>query len=178
MASSAKFSQRFTIKKGGNMKQKLKKILIASLAILLLNSSIFVYSQYQNELHGKGKLQVASPKIRLISNPTHLEVLDKNTYFTEFQVLNYDENQQISKVNLSYKISVKTNPIDAPLKFELYQLEPDNTEVKTDLTNSFSLKANEKQEHLYKLGICYDLSDTMLEDDTEVFIELETLQTI
>lgn len=162
--------------KGGKMSKKLNKIMTITMAFLLLNSSVFVYSQYQINFQGRGNLQVAQAKIRLISNSTYLEVLDKNTYFEEFRVVNYDENEQVTSVPIAYKIIVKTNDSDAPLNFELCQLQADGTKIKTDLANEFVLQAGQKQENLYQLAISYDFSDKPLNDDTEVFVELEAWQ--
>lgn len=158
------------------MSIKLNKIMMITIAFLLLNSSVFVYSQYYVGFRGHGTLQAAQAKIRLISNSTYLEVLDKNTYFEEFQVLNYDENEQVTKVPVAYKMILKTNYSNSPLNFELFQVQPDGTKIKTDLTNEFVLQANEKQEHLYQLAVTYDFSGAPLEDDTEVFIDLEAWQ--
>lgn len=158
------------------MSTKLNKIMAITMAFLLLNSSVFVYSQYQINFQGCGNLQVAQAKIRLISNSTYLEVLDKNTYFEEFQVVNYDENEQITKVPVAYKIIVKTNDNDAPLNFELYQVQADGSKIKTDFAKEFVLRANEKQENLYQLAVSYNFSDKPLDDDTEVFVALEAWQ--
>lgn len=158
------------------MVTKLHKIIMITIAFLLLNGSVLVYSRYQTNFQGQGNLEVAQPQICLISNSTYLEILDKNTYFEEFQVVNYDENEQITNVPLTYKLLVKTNYSNSPLNFELYQIQEDGTKIKTDLTNEFVLQANERQKHLYQLAVTYDFSERPLEDDTEIFLELEAWQ--
>lgn len=162
------------------MKQKLQKILIACLVFILLNSSIFVYSAYLETLQGKENLQVASPHLNILSTTNFIDILDSNTYTSKFQVVNYDTNEVPSEVNLSYKISVKTNPSNVPLTCKLYKTQINEsgttTETEVDLATTFTMLANQKQEDFYQLSVAYDLSEQDLEQPAEIFIELEAIQ--
>ena len=158
------------------MKQNMKKIVSIGLICLLLNYSILVYSTYQETLRGKGTLQPAIPQIRLIYITSPIEIFGTNTYVTEFQVVNYSEDDQITQVNLAYTLLIRTEPENIPFNFKLYQFDENWNTHEVPLTSSFTFSTNEKQKHHYQLESSYHLPDAPVEENIEIFVDLEIVQ--
>lgn len=158
------------------MKQKVKKIVSIGLICLLLNYSILVYSAYQESLHGEGMLQPAIPQIRLIYVTSPIETFGPYLYGTEFQVVNYSENGQITQVNLAYTLSIRTEPENIPFNFKLYQLDSNYNKHEVPLTRSFTFSTNEMQEHRYRLETSYTLPEAPVTENIGIFVDLEIAQ--
>lgn len=163
------------------MKKK-RTIIIVTLIMLISIGLLTTYSLYKSTEEGQAGLSVASPKVRIISEPATIEELDLQTYSNEFSVVNYDENENVTEVGLDYTLSFEATDKKAPIGAKLYRIEDDGNETEMELdenlntTSKLNFTAGSKQEDKYKLEIYFNLENGKMEENTDFKINLKAIQ--
>ena len=164
------------------MNKKIKVIL--TLLLILLSIVSTSYAKYTRGFMGKAKITVAKPISRVeIKDDIFISNYEKKP--VNFSVYNYEKNGEVSAVKMNYKIIIKSNQNNAPLKYKLYRVNGTNqSEVSLKNENgmisqisSVSMNANSATIHNYKLEIEYDNeSNVKLDENIKISITVQSIQ--
>ena len=132
-------------------KSTIVTIIIISILIILSGISC---ARYINDKLIVSQTKVARPILELV-NGNAIQITNNNTEGEySFKVKNYNKNNEITEVGLTYNIEIITKKDDS-IMYELYKdgekLQMINNKT---INNNFSI--NKKEEHNYNLKIIYD----------------------
>lgn len=122
------------------MKNKKIMIIIALLIVLSISLSLTM-ALYKSSKSGQAQLSVASPKIRLVNETTHIEELDLKHYSNNFKVVSYDESGKNSEVGLKYNLKLEITDEDAPIDMKLFKINSNGTETEVELNKNLETKS-------------------------------------
>lgn len=138
------------------LKLEKKKIAIISIGIIAFIAIFMGYglAKYINQNQIKNSTGVAKPIIEL-ENGESVEISNQNKLgeYT-FKVKNYNQQNEISDVNLNYNVEIISKE-DEAIKYKLYK-EDEEIEVQNNKSKDMKLIKSEKEEHNYTLKILYD----------------------
>ena len=147
-------------------KQKSKKILliiIITLVILLIILSGASLGKAIYNVGIKSQTEVAKP-ILLVEKDSEIIITESNNKEEyRFKVKNYNENNEVSQVDLKYYIEILNDNIDESIHYKLYKGE---TEIKlTDnKTDEMTFPRNLQTEEVYTLKIEYNSDENSIGD--------------
>lgn len=162
---------------------KLKQALIINLIIILFLFSSVTQSTYKEKVSGKINTEVAKPIIRIMGDPeSTIKNLTLEKESMNFSVCNYDKENNITQIGLSYYISLDLSQKDAPITVNLYEIDDNKnehivlmTDYKTDNAKAFTIEG--KQIHNYRLDVVYNPnSNVELQKDFSISIDIESIQ--
>ena len=158
----------------------MKKREIVLFLIILMVISLFISGYSMGKSMSTTKINstadIAKPILEVENNPeiTITSTNKESTY--DFKVKNYNENEEISQVDLSYTVEILTKTEES-ITFKLYR---NNEEIPLENNKSqeFLLEKDKKQEDNYKLKILYDKGKAQGRDIfQDVQIKVHTEQT-
>lgn len=164
------------------MKKGKMIIVIAIITVILSVSLIATKALYKGKETGHANLSVASPKIRLINETTHIEVLDLEKYTNEFKVVNYDQERETSEVGLKYTLFFELTDEDAPIDMKLFKIKDNGTEEEVKLNknletdSNYSFDAGIPQEDNYRLEIWFNLESGKMDENVDLKVNLKSVQ--
>ena len=163
------------------LKRKKTIIEILILITILSISLIITNALYKGEKKGQANLSVASPKIRLINETTHIEELDFEIYSNDFKVVNYDENGDVTEIALNYILLFDMTNEDAPIDMKLYKIEENGSETEVTLDKNLetvpeSFETGEKQKNNYRLKMWFNLETGHMDENVDLNINLKAIQ--
>lgn len=181
------------------MKENVKKfLLIFIIGLLILCGVIYIsYAAYKTNVSGNSITEIATPKIRIISEnnynenddeyantaTTHIKELDNTSvYSNQFKVVNYDEQNYVTEVGMNYKLKLSYTDKLAPIDLKLYKIENDGTEKevvlneKLETTDFFEFIANKKEEQNYRVELNFNLSSGKMEKNVDVKVDVIATQ--
>ena len=140
-----------------------KKIVISFFIISFLFIHILiniVEAKYVFENIVNLEFKIEKPIIDINSEDSKIYSLDSGKLDYKFQIVNYDKEDNINRLNMEYYIEIVSNKLNL---FNI-KLVKDDKEVKLDKnkTEGFNLLKNEKQEDNYCLYV--SLKDDCLEN--------------
>ena len=140
-----------------------KKIVISFFIISFLFIHILiniVEAKYVFENIVNLEFKIEKPIIEINSEDSKIYSLDSGKLDYKFQIVNYDKEDNINRLNMEYYIEIVSNKLNL---FNI-KLVKDDKEVKLDKnkTEGFNLLKNEKQEDNYCLYV--SLKDDCLEN--------------
>ena len=118
-------------------KKKFTTKIFAIWVVLVAFITPIAFSVYQNNFTKSGDLEMADPIFRMknITQTTQIEDLKSGIYYHDFKIANYDENNDVSSVNLSFQLAIKASKDISGLDFQLYLLENNEIVRKIELDN-------------------------------------------
>ncbi len=136
------------------MNGKRKFLLLLLLFLILVNSIVFTISKCIIKESKTLGTNVSKPVIRLENN-TDLDLTNDNLYNSKkFNIMNYTNNE-INEVSLSYYIEIVYTDIDTS-QIEITLTRNNKNVIITDnITETFPLKASEKQNDQFILNVNY-----------------------
>jgi len=158
------------------IKKKKKNIdfLIVIIILIILFITFFIsfsLAKYTVEVNGKILGNIARPIIELKGEESLLITANMPKTSYTFEVRNYNEDENVSEVEMQYYIEIISN-VNEAINFELYS-EDKVIELQNRRTNLIDMKKNEKQIDKYKLDIIYDNSKGNLDEDIKENIEIK-----
>ncbi len=143
------------------MKEKIKErkkqiiIFMVIMITIILFFSGFSMGKGINRKDINGKTEVAKPILQ-VENGSSIEINNTNKIGTyEFKVKNYNEQEEITQVDLEYYIEILNNLENTGITLKLFKNDQE-IETKENKTEKFRISKNEKVEDNYKLEITYD----------------------
>lgn len=162
------------------MLKKIVSIIICNLIFIMC--FVFTFSAYKSIKNAKINSKIAKPKVRIVSETVNVEELDLKKYTNEFSVVNYNENNEVSEIDLEYMLSVGFSKENLPISTKLYRINGDGNESEIELNKDFcvnekfKMKSDNKTEDKYKLEMWFNLQNSQMPDDVEVMINLKAIQ--
>lgn len=141
------------IKSQKNHKRTVILILLCILIIVLFFSGYSMGKEYSNTIV-ETKARIAKP-ILIVENSPVVELNGKKQReYYDFKVKNYQENEEITGVDLTYNIEI-LSPKEKAISFKLYK-DMQEIPLKNNKTDNMKLQKDNKQEDCYQLAIIYD----------------------
>lgn len=136
-----------------NRKRNITLVIIYMVVIIFFLSG-FSIGKEMTKINIKSTGSIAEPILKIEKSDTLYINNDTEKEIYEFTVKNYDEQGNISQVDLEYYIEILTN-ISSEFSLKIYK---DNEEInlKENKTEKFTIVKNEKQEDCYKIEIICD----------------------
>lgn len=163
------------------IKNKKKEITLISIVIIVC---ILFFSGYSlgkgiSNTNIDGNVEIAKP-IVVVENDSALDITAQNNVGTyHFKVKNYNENEEITQVDMKYNIEILSELEDV-IQIKLYKDEIEIS-IENNVTKEFILEKQEKQEHNYKLEITYDKNkESTIEEimqDLQIKVHSEQVKT-
>ena len=148
-----------------NLKKRKKEITIIAIILFII---ILFFSGYSmgkgfSSTSINGETGVAEPIIVVENNPpVSLKTTNDKGYY-EFSVKNYDQEGNLTQVDLSYNIEILSK-LDKSIVVKIYK-ENEEIKLENNKTENMLLTNEQKQEDKYKMEITYDkTASTSLED--------------
>lgn len=166
-----------------------RKIVLIIVIIILIITMYKLVNKTVSKLISEDKTNINL----LVAKPICRVIMEKNLYISnyekkkfDFSVCNYNQNDDITDVEMKYYIKISLSQKNAPLKYKMYRIYDDGSEENIELnirTNyiksvkpvNFSTKI--KQLHNYRLEIEYDNNSNMtIDKNIKINIGVESEQ--
>ena len=150
-------------KKDKKPKSKILLIIIITLVILLIILSGASLGKAIYNVGIKSQTEVAKP-ILVVEKDSEIIITESNNKGEyRFKVKNYNENNEISQVDLKYYIEILNDNIDKSIQYKLYkgETEINLTENKTE---EMTFSRNLQTEEVYTLKIEYNSDKNSIGD--------------
>lgn len=111
-------------------------LIIATITIFLIN--IFSIARFSSSAGGTTEICLATPILEIVSESTELDDLDIDNQDIEFEVKNFNENEE-SGVALNYRIRLVFDgqgEAESPLKVKLYKIQ-NNERIECDISEDY-----------------------------------------
>lgn len=158
-----------------NKKREITLILISSMVLTLFFSGHSIAKGF-NCIDVKVNTNIARPILTIEHNPTIEIDGKKEAEYYNFKIKNYNENKEITLINLTYYIEILSQKEES-ISFKLYK---NNQEIplENNKTMNMELQREEKQEDNYQLEIMYDKTKNCLMNDIiqDISIKVHTEQ--
>lgn len=162
------------------MKKKLK-IVIFSIAILIVFQSSSFARYYESLKNIYGKATIAEPivKVEALQEPIITE-FNKNTQAKEyyFTIKNYEINsnneKRISEVDFEFAIQIKNSENTFPIKYELYECDTGNEILNgNNTTEKIVMEKSKVFDKKYKLKVLWNsnIQAIAANDNIEIIVE-------
>lgn len=136
-----------------NKKREITLILVTIMVLLLFFSGYSMGKEYSS-IQVEASSQIAKPILIVENNPTIEIDGKKEKEFYKFKVKNYQENGEITQIDLQYTIEIIA-PKEESISFKLYKNQQE-IEMKENKTENMKLTKEKTQEDEYQLEILYD----------------------
>lgn len=152
-------------------------IVLANVMVLFLVGFSLGKTYSQSTIDGNTR--IAKPIIK-VENVNPISITNKNKKGTyEFKVKNYEEDEMyesINDVNMEYYVEI-LNGIDKSIEIKIFRNEQE-IEIKNNRTETFDMKAGNKQEDNFKIEIQYNQKSNVLIEDIiqEIQIKVHSQQ--
>ncbi len=158
-------------------KREATLILISIMIIILFFSGYSMGKAYSNtSIYTNAK--IAEPILVVENNPPIEVNGKKQKEYYNFKVKNYNENGEITQVDLNYYIEILTKTEEA-ISFKLYKDEQE-IPLNNNKTDTIKMEKGGVQEHNYRLEINYDKSkNTSINDiiqDVQIKVHSEQMK--
>lgn len=141
-------------------KIKLKKnkrailILLIIVFVIIIFLSSFSLGKSLSNMELGGTLKIAEPIIE-IENGKEIDITSvNNTGNYEFKIKNYDNEGNITNVNIQYYIEILSK-LDESINIKIYKGNQE-MQMNNNRTEIVQLGNTSKEEHIYRLEITYD----------------------
>ena len=142
------------------MKEKIKKkkkeliLITVILIILIFFFSGFSMGKGYAKSNINGVAEIAKPILK-VENGESININNNNEKgIYEFTIKNYDEQDNLTQVDLDYYIEI-LNDLHEAIEINLTK-DGEKVEIKNNKTETFSLTKDKKEENNYKLEIIYN----------------------
>lgn len=162
------------------MKNKLRIFCVFLCCLFLISIIIcFGYSKYKYVSNSQIQTEVAEPILEIVTEYTdckNIGVLNNDKLLYEFEIRNFNANNDISDVKIKYKMEFILSQNNAPITIDLYKIN-ESGEEKINLQNNYTIEYEvlslEKNTNLYRAEIVYDKSsDICMEEDLEISLNV------
>lgn len=151
-------------------KKSYKDFLIVTIFLIILFTTFIIsicFAKYVIAINGKVFGNIAQPIIELKGEESLLITATAPKTSYSFEVRNYNENEDISEVEMQYYIEIISNT-DERIKFELYNKE-EKVKLENKRTNLISMPKEDKEVHKYRLDVLYDTTNLKdIKDNIEI----------
>ena len=164
--------------KNNTVETKYSKLLTTIFIISIISVLLFCgYSMGKSieEYIIKCKAQIAEPILVVENNPSiDITALNNNGIYT-FRVKNYNEENQVTQIDLKYYIEILHNENDL-VNIELYENE-NKIDLNNNKTEYMQISKDKKEEKEYKIKITYNkdeantINDIMEKIQVRVYTE-------
>lgn len=151
-----------------NKKREITLILVTIMVLLLFFSGYSMGKEYSS-IQVEASNQIAKPILIVENNPTIEIDGKKEKEFYKFKVKNYEENGEITQIDLQYNIEIIALKEES-ISFKLYKNQQE-IEMKENKTENMKLTKEKTQEDEYQLEILYD--KTKGEATKDIFQEIQ-----
>lgn len=139
------------IKQKINQKRREITLIIITTIVLLFFFSGLSMGKAFYKINISTNAEIAKPILRVENNPEVKIKTINDIGIYEFKVKNYDENGNITQVNLEYSIEILSE-IDENINIKLFK-ENEEINLKNNKTEKYQMMTHEMQEHNYKIEI-------------------------
>ena len=148
-----------------NRKKEISIIFIIAIILIFFFSGFSMGKGYsKNDINGVA--EIAKPIIQ-VENGSSLEINNENDEgIYEFKVKNYNEQEQITEVDMEYYIEILNDLENLGIEIKLLKND-EEIEIKENKTDKFVLTKEGMQQDNYKLEIKYNNNNTDMEDIVE-----------
>lgn len=155
------------------IKFKIKKIckncLIFIFTMIILFSG-YSLAKYIDEVYVKYTMQYAEP-ILVIENDEIIQITTDNNYgIYQFQVRNYNKEEKITDVDLSYYIEILDN--NKNIEYTMY-LNNEQIKLENKKTEIMQLSKEKQEEQFYKIEIFCNLENLNLEKNSAQDVKIK-----
>lgn len=152
------------MKKSFGKRKKELIVIFIILAIWILFFSGFSMGKGMTRKNVNGNTQIAKPILE-VENGTNLEINNTNNNgIYEFKIRNYNEQNEITQVDLEYYIEILDSIENNGIEIKLLKNDKE-IDIKENKTEKFILSKDEKIEEIYKIEITYDKSKNIGMED-------------
>ena len=146
-----------------NRKKEITIIFIITLILLFFFSGFSMGKGYTKK-DVKGNAEIAKPILE-VENAGNLEITNTNNKgIYEFNVRNYNEQGEITDVDLEYYVEILDNIENNSTKIRLLKNDKE-IEIKENKTAKFILTKDEEKQDNHKLEITYDKTKNINMED-------------
>ena len=162
------------------MKNKVK-IFCVFLLCIIISSTFMAYSKYKNSHNIKTSSKIAKPILEIVGvDEMQVDVLNEDKHYYEFSIRNFNQNNDVSDVELKYNIEFICSQENAPLIINLYRInnfEETKIELQKNKTIQYEYLELNKEENFYRAEIMYDNnSNVIMEDNLEIKLNIQSIQ--
>ncbi len=160
-----------------NKKQKLMTVSIILIIGITFFSGVSVGKAVYNT-NIKNKTQIAKPILEVEKESEIMITEDNKKGEYKFLVKNYNQEEEISQVDLTYYIEILEEDLEDCITYELYK-ENEKIELKENKTEEMVLHKDVKEEQNYTLKVMYNQNKNTIEDimqDIQIKVHSEQLK--
>lgn len=154
-----------------NKRKKSKDFLIVIIFLVILFTTFIVsfsFAKYITVVNGKIFGNIAKPVIELRGEESFIITSTAPQTLYEFEVRNYDENDNINEVKMQYYIEIISD--NNTILFQLYNGN-EKIELESKKTKLINISKENKEVHKYRLNIIYNSSNLEnIKDNIEIKI--------
>ena len=126
----------------------------------------------------KNNTEIAKPILEVEKDSEILITEDNRNGEYHFIVKNYNQEKEVSQVDLVYYIEILEENLDESIQYQLYQGN-ERLELKENKTKDMTFRGNIEQQQNYTLKVTYDASKNTMEDimqDIQIKVHSEQLK--
>ena len=165
-------NNRFIYFKKFKIKNKKKIILLlTSIICIIIFLSSFSIGKSLTNIDAEGTLKIAEPIIEIENGQEVAITSVNNKGYYEFKIKNYDNQGNITNVNIQYYIEILSK-LDETIDIKIYR-ENEEIKMNNNKTEIIKLGNTNREEHLYKLEITYDKSKSNSIEDILQSIQIK-----
>ena len=164
-------NNRFIYFKKFKIKNKKKILLLTSIICIIIFLSSFSIGKSLTNIDAEGTLKIAEPIIEIENGQEVAITSVNNKGYYEFKIKNYDNQGNITNVNIQYYIEILSK-LDETIDIKIYR-ENEEIKMNNNKTEMIKLGNTNREEHLYKLEITYDESKSNSIEDILQSIQIK-----
>lgn len=164
-------------KKNQNKKQELIIIFTIIISAITFFSGISIGKVIYNT-NIKNNTEIAKPILEVEKGSEIIITEDNKKGEYIFTVKNYNSQEEVSQVDLTYYIEILEDKFDDCIQYQLYK-DNEQIEIKENKTQKMTFHRNLKEEQKYTLKVTYDDSKNTMEDimkDIQIKVHSEQLK--